>query len=390
MSTSHRPSRAEEVTPMRVQAAVVEEKSGPFVMEELEIDEPRPDEILVRIEAAGICQTDMHIQHQAFPVGLPFVLGHEGAGVVERIGESVISVAPGDHVVLSFQACGHCEQCLSGRPSYCEQAFPANFVGARLDGTRGLHRAEGDEGEPVRAHFFGQSSFATYALTTEQNTVKVPKDIPLEILAPLGCGLQTGSGAVLNSLDLERGQSIAVIGTGTVGLAAIMAAKAAGAGTIIGLDINPERLKTALELGATHTVNSAEQDVTESIRAITGGRGVDAVVDLTGRPELIAAALTSLAVRGTVALIGSTKPGLTAELDLLSLAGGRVVRGVIQGDAIPQLFIPKLIEMYRTGDFPFDRLLSFYDFGDINQAVEDARSGTAIKPILRIGTTAAA
>lgn len=371
---------------MHVKAAVVESNGGPFVLQDLEIDEPRPDEILVRIEASGICQTDMHIQNQAFPVGLPYVLGHEGAGVVERVGESVTAVEPGDHVVLSFQACGHCRQCLSGQPSYCERAFAANFAGARLDGTRGLHRPDGDTGAPVLAHFFGQSSFATYALVTEQNTVKVPKDIPLEILAPLGCGLQTGSGTVLNTLQLQRGESIAVIGTGTVGLAAVMAAKAAGASTIIGADINGERLLTALDLGATHTVNSAEQNLTEEILRITDGRGVDAIVDLTAQPAVVAAALGALARRGTLVLVGSPKPGATAELELLKLAGGNAVRGAVQGDAVPQLFIPQLIEMYRSGQFPFDRLLSFYDFDDINQAVDDTRRGTAVKPVLRIGS----
>ncbi|MEH0420782.1 NAD(P)-dependent alcohol dehydrogenase [Streptomyces sp. B21-083] len=372
---------------MRVQAAVVEEKSGPFLLQELELDEPRADEILVRIEAVGICQTDIHIQHQNLPVGLPYVLGHEGAGVVERVGAAVTSVAPGDHVVLSFQSCGHCAQCLSGKPSYCELALPANFVGARLDGTRGIHRPEGNDGPPVLGHFFGQSSFATYALTTERNTVKVPKDIPLEVLAPLGCGLQTGAGTVLNSLDLQRGQSIAVIGTGTVGLAAIMAAKAAGAGTIIGIDINDDRLKTALELGATHTVNGSEKDVTAEIRAITGGRGVDAVVELTGRPEQVASALAAIATRGTVALVGSPTPGVKAELEMINFGFGGSVRGVVQGDSVPQLFIPQLIDMYRAGIFPFDRLLSHYDFDDINTAVADTRQGKAIKPVLRIGAT---
>ena len=201
-----------------IKAAVAESKGAPFKIEELELDEPRPDEVLVRIVACGICQTDSHAWHQHLPVPLPAILGHEGAGVVERIGSTVTSVAAGDHVVLSYQACGRCRQCFGGHYPYCDRAAEANFGGARLDGSNGVHRrgGAGIAGD-VHGHFFGQSSFATYALTTERNTVKVPDDVPLEILAPLGCGLQTGAGAVLNTFGMSPRESIAVFGTGAVG-----------------------------------------------------------------------------------------------------------------------------------------------------------------------------
>jgi D-arabinose 1-dehydrogenase-like Zn-dependent alcohol dehydrogenase len=213
-----------------IKAAIAESKGVPFEIAELELDEPRPDEVLVRMVACGICQTDSHAWHQHLPVPLPAVLGHEGAGVVESIGSTVTSVAPGDHVVLSYQACGRCPQCLSGHSPYCDRAGEANFGGARLDGTNGVHRHRGAAiAGDVHGHFFGQSSFATYALTTERNTVKVPDGIPLEILAPLGCGLQTGAGAVLNTFRMSPRESIAVFGTGAVGLAAVMAARVAAA-----------------------------------------------------------------------------------------------------------------------------------------------------------------
>ncbi|MBC7273462.1 MAG: alcohol dehydrogenase catalytic domain-containing protein, partial [Streptomyces sp.] len=271
---------------MRIRAAVAESTTEPLAVEELELDEPRADEILVRMVATGICQTDAHAWHQRVPVPLPLVLGHEGAGVVERVGPAVTGLEPGDHVVLSFQACGQCDQCLSGHPAYCDQAFAANFSGARLDGTEGVHRAEDADGEAgeVHGHFFGQSSFATHALTTQRNTVKVDKDVPLELLAPLGCGLQTGAGSVLNSFVVPTGGSLAVFGVGAVGFGALMAARAAGAATIIAVDVNPRRLALAEELGATHTINATGTDVAAAIRDITGS-GVGHVLDTTGRAD---------------------------------------------------------------------------------------------------------
>jgi len=343
----------------------------------------------VRVVASGVCQTDMHVQHQNLPVALPMVLGHEGAGVVERVGQSVRSVKPGDHVVLTYAACGHCRRCVAGDGAYCEQTFPINFGGSRPDGTIGIHRLKGAKGEAVRGHFFGQSSFATYALANERSAVKVPDDLPLELLAPLGCGIQTGAGAVLNSLKLARGATIAIIGTGAVGLAAIMAARASGAGAIIGVDINDARLALASELGATHTINGASKDVAAEIRRITG-RGVDAVIDLTGRPEMVALGVEVVAPKGTVALIGSPSFDAVAKVRMVPISMGATVRGVIQGDSVPQLFIPQLIEMYRAGAFPFDRLVKFYDFEQINQAFDDAKKGLSVKPVLRIGAAATA
>ncbi|MET8357762.1 NAD(P)-dependent alcohol dehydrogenase [Micromonospora sp. NPDC005171] len=364
---------------MRIQAAVAEEPSQPFVIEELELDEPRADEVLVSLVAVGVCQTDAHARNGQTPAPLPIVLGHEGAGIVERVGTGVTDLQPGDHVVLSYQSCGQCRQCLSGHPAYCAQAMAANFSGARIDGTRGLRRTGTSDG--VHGHFFGQSSFATHALTTQRNTVKVPKDAPLELLGPLGCGLQTGAGTVLNSFQVPQGATLAILGVGAVGFGALMAASAAGVGTIIAVDVNQRRLALAEELGATHVVNASQSNVAAEIKRITGS-GVDYVLDTTGRADMLEQAVDALASMGQVGLVAGGNRDATVPAAKLAL--GKSVRGIVQGDSSPQLFIPKLIELYQSGRFPIDRLVRFYDFDDIDAAFADAARGDVVKPVLRI------
>jgi aryl-alcohol dehydrogenase len=331
---------------------------------------PRPDELLVRLVGSGICRTDIDLCDYGAGVADAVVLGHEGAGVVELVGGRVEGFKPGDHVVLSYQSCGQCPPCLAGRPSGCRRFYELNFGFQRLDGSNALARSG------VRGHFFGQSSFATYALATARNLVPVAKDLPLEMLAPLGCGLQTGAGTVMNSLGVRAGTSIAVFGTGSVGLAAIMAARIVGADPIIGVDIRPKRLQLALELGATHAMDSRRGRIAGRIARITG-RGVDYVVETTGSPEMQQIAIDALNPKGTVAL-------LTGEPGTDGLSEGRRTLGIIQGDAVPQRFIPELIALHRAGRFPFDRLLRYYEFDGINQAMADARRGRTIKPVLRM------
>ncbi|PWR07331.1 alcohol dehydrogenase [Micromonospora acroterricola] len=367
---------------MRIRAAVAEEASKPFVIKELDLDEPRADEVLVKLVATGICQTDAHAWHGHGPASLPIVLGHEGSGIVERVGPGVTDLQPGDHVVLSYQSCGRCAQCLRGQPAYCDRAVDANFSGARLDGTRGLRRvgAEGAGDAEVNGHFFGQSSFATYALATARNTVKVPDDAPLELLGPLGCGLQTGAGAVLNSFQVPAGASVAVFGAGAVGFGALMAAVATGAGTVIAVDVNQQRLTLAEEMGATHTLDARQVDVAAEIKRLTG-RGVDFVLDTTGRADMLNHAVASLAPMGQVGLVAGGNRDATVPAAKLAL--GMSVRGIVQGDSIPQLFIPKLIKLYQSGRFPIDRLVRFYKFDEIDEAFAAAAHGDVIKPVLR-------
>ncbi len=354
----------------QIQAAVLRKKGGPLKIESLELEGPRDEEILVRLVSSGICHTDIDFCDAWDESDPAVVLGHEGAGVVERVGKNVKSVKWGDHVVLSYQSCGRCRHCRSGHPPHCQHFYEANFGFQRLDGSNALERSG------VRGHFFGQSSFATHSLATERNLVKVPKDLPLEILSPLGCGLQTGAGTVMNSLKVSRGASIAVFGTVAVGLAAVMAARLNGAHPIIGVDKKPKRLQLALQLGATHTIDNRRQDVASRIGGIAGS-GVDYVIETTASPQMHQLAIEVLNPHGVVAL-------LTGESGTDSLPEGRKTLGIIQGDAAPQLFIPKLIKLYRAGLFPFDRLLKFYAFRDINRAIADAKRGDTIKPVLRI------
>jgi aryl-alcohol dehydrogenase len=282
---------------MLIQAAVVRERSAVFTIEDLELEEPRDDEVLVRIVAVGMCHTDLAMRHGQVP--RPVVLGHEGAGIVERVGNQVTKASPGDHVVLAFDSCGACFTCQRGMPAYCENDLACNFAAARRDGSSSLRRG----GEIVHSHFFGHSSFATYSVAAMRSVVKVRKDIPIEMLAALGCGLPTGAGAVLNSVDPRFRRSVAVFGAGSVGLSAIMAARLASYTTIIAIDVRPNRLALACELGATHAIDSAAVDAVAEVRKITG-RGADYTIEATGRPEVARQAVDCLAITGVCGVIG--------------------------------------------------------------------------------------
>ena len=294
--------------------------------------------------------------------------------MVERVGDKVKSVKRGDHVVLSYQSCRYCIQCCNGHQAHCEHFWDANFGFQRLGGSNALQKSG------VLRHFFGQSSFATHSLATERNIVKVSRKLPLEMPAPMGCGLQTWAGTVMNSLSFSTGESIAVFGTGALGLASVMAARLVGAGPIIGVDIIPKRLKLALELGATHVIDSRSQDVAARIAEMTGG-GVNYVIESSGDQKMHQLAIDALNSRVVVAL-------LAGETGRKSLSRGRKTIGTIQGDAVPQSFVPRRIELYREGQFPFDRMLKFYNFNSINEAIADSKRGGIIKPVLRMGTFA--
>jgi aryl-alcohol dehydrogenase len=327
-----------------------------------------------------VCHTDVVCRDQWIPVPVPVVLGHEGAGIVEKVGRSVTRVAPGDHVVMSFDSCGACPSCLAGEASYCHELGARNFGAARPDGTSALSR----DGELIHAHFFGQSSFATHALCRERNVVPVSSDVPLELIGPLGCGVQTGAGAVINALRVGTGQSLAVFGTGSVGLSAVMAAKVVGATTIIGVDPLEARLELARKLGATHTINAAADDAVGAIRELSGS-GVDFSFETTGKPAVIRQAVECLAPRGTCGMVGASEPGAEITLDAtFMMSQGRKLRGIVEGDSKPGLFIPAMIDLYRQGRFPFDELVSFYTLDRINDAFHDSETGAAVKPVIRI------
>lgn len=361
-----------------ISAAVVRSKGGPWSIETLELDDPRDDEVLVRMVAVGVCHTDLSIRDQYLPLPLPIVLGHEGAGVVERIGKRVSKLDVGDHVVLAPSSCGACRNCQSGIQVYCEKSIPLNFGGCRMDGSATLWAGE----KIVSGSFFGQSSFATHALANERSAIRVPSDLPLELLGPLACGIQSGAGTVLNALRPRAGASIAIFGVGPVGLSAVMAAKLAGCTTIVAVDIQESRLQLARDLGATHAVNNKDAAAVEVIRSLTRQKGVDYTIETTAHNRVIRQAVDCLTTPGVCAVVGLAKIGSQVELDINGIMFGRTVRGVVEGESIPSVMIPALIDLWRQGRFPFDCLIRKYPFADINQAAADMTSGEAIKPVL--------
>jgi aryl-alcohol dehydrogenase len=363
---------------VRIKAAVVREKSGPFQIEELDLDDPRDNEVLVKIVGCGVCHTDMVARDQYVPAPLPAVFGHEGSGIVEKVGSRVTKVKPGDHVVLSFLTCGTCPACLQGVPSHCPSFLRSNFAGTRPDGSVTLHK----DGKPVHGSFFGQSAFASHALASERNLVKVRSDVPLELLGPLGCGVQTGAGGVMNTLRPPVGSSIAVFGAGSVGMSAILAAAAVSCSTIIAVDISIDRLRKALELGATHTINSLELDPVAEIRSITGGVGADYSLECTALPKVFRQAVDCIRVAGTCGLIGVSGPGVDVSLEMATILDARTIKGVVEGDSNPDIFIPQLIELYQRGRFPFDQMIRAYPLEELNQAVADSEKGRVLKAVV--------
>ncbi|MET9338089.1 NAD(P)-dependent alcohol dehydrogenase [Nonomuraea sp. NPDC003804] len=364
------------------QAAVVEGPGAPFTLREVDLDDPRHGEVLVRMKAAGICHTDLTVAAGLIPFPLPGVLGHEGAGVVEEVGPGVTKVRPGDHVVLTFTSCGACASCRVGHPAYCTTWIPQNLIGGkRADGSSPISR----DGTQLGGRFFGQSSFAELAIADQRSVVKVGDDLPFELLAPLGCSVQTGTGAVWNTLRPEPGSSIAVIGTGSVGLAAVMAAALMPVGEIIAIGRRQDQLELATKVGATHTVDSGQADIATALREITAGAGVDYVVEAVGNPDVLRAGIEALAPRGAVAVVGAPPYGVEVSIDVHRLLPGRRILGVCEGDSDPDRLIPLLARLIRAGRLPIEPLVKEYRFADIQSAVEDFKAGKNLKTILRFG-----
>ena len=366
---------------MQVTAAVVRERSGPFIIDTLQLADPRPDEVLVRVAASGMCATDLHGRDGYYNTPYPCVYGHEGAGVVEAIGSAVRSVGVGDHVIMSFPWCGTCANCQRDMLSHCQRSFAWKFSGTRPDGSTLLQK----DGAPVYSAYFQQSSFSTHTLANERFVVKVRKDAPLDLIGPFACSGQTGAGAVFNSMKPEPGDSFAVFGVGAVGLSGLMAAKVACCDPIIAVDVHDSRLELARELGATHTINhTGRNDVVTEIRKITG-EGVRFSLETSAQPSVFREAIEALMPAGTCVLLGSARSGTEVTIDMAFLQFGRMVRGVIQGESHSKEFIPKLVDLLMQGRMPVDRMITHYDFADINRAARDSASGATIKPVLRIG-----
>lgn len=356
---------------IQARAAVLRAADAPFQLEDVVLDGPGNGEVVVRIAGVGLCHSDL-MPRTPFAKP-PVICGHEGAGVVEQLGPGVDSLAVGDHVVLSFDSCGSCVNCVAARPAYCDTFWPRNLTGYRVDRTTNARDADG---VPLGGRWFGQSSFATHAVVAARNAVRVDPGLPIELLGPLSCGVLTGAGAVLNALDVRAGEGIVVFGAGAVGLSAVMAARAAGATKIVAVDVNPKRLELATELGATDTVDS-----TTDLRAqLKRHSGVPYSLDTTGVPDVLSAALGVLRGGGVLGVLGTPRGDWT--LTPRDLSTGRSIRGILMGDATPRQFIPVLIDLWQQGLLPFDRLITTFPLERINDAERAMLDGDVVKPVL--------
>ncbi|MEV8124192.1 NAD(P)-dependent alcohol dehydrogenase [Streptomyces sp. NPDC085944] len=360
---------------MRFGAAVLRAYEGPFTVEEVVLaDGPADGEVLVRIAGCGMCRTDLGVRRSAGRSPLPAVLGHEGAGVVVETGGTGTGLSPGDPVVLSFDSCGHCRNCLGAAPAYCDSFASLNLFGGREE--RAARFADAS-GTPLAPRWFGQSSFAEYTLVPARNAVRVDPALPLELLGPLGCGFLTGAGAVLNSFGAGPGDTLVVLGAGAVGLAAVMAAHAAGAVTVA-VDRHPGRLALAERFHAL-PVPATPTGLSDRLLRLTGG-GAAYALDTTGAAGPINEALRSLRPTGRLGLVARLHD--TLPLGVGTLDRGRTISHICEGDAVPGVLIPRLIALWQAGRFPFDELIRTYPLADINEAEHDCETGRVVKPVL--------
>ena len=363
------------------QAAVATSANSDFSIQTVTIDGPRAGEVLVRIAGVGVCHTDLVMRDQWDDLAKPAVLGHEGSGVIEVLGEGVEGFAIGDKVLLGFSSCGQCHNCAKDLPSYCVQFVPLNYSGFRLDDSSTAY-SDGDQ--RISSHFFGQSSFATLAVVRAGNLVKVnDTKLPLEILGPLGCGFQTGAGAVMRAMDAQAGSTLIVFGGGPVGLAAVMAGAIRECARVILVEPVAARRDIALGIGATHTIDPAAGDLAAAIQAIAP-EGTDFALDTTGNVAVIETGLATLGLRGTFGIVGVPKDMMaTASFNIVHVMGaGQKIMGIIEGDSDQVTFIPELLEHQAAGQFPFEKLITTFPLSQINEAIAAQARGDCIKVVL--------
>ncbi|MEV4417226.1 S-(hydroxymethyl)mycothiol dehydrogenase [Catellatospora sp. NPDC049609] len=357
-----------------VRGVVARTKNAPVSIETVLVPDPGPGEALVKVQACGVCHTDLHYREGGINDDFPFLLGHEAAGVVEAVGEGVTEVAPGDYVVLNWRAvCGRCRACLRGRPWYCFATHNAKQKMTLADGT------------PL-SPALGIGAFIEKTLVAAGQCTKVDAQAPPEVAGLLGCGVMAGLGAVLNTGNVTRGDSVAVIGCGGVGNAAIAGARLAGATTIIGVDLDDRKLDWATQLGATHTVDATQADVVEAIRELTGGFGADVVVDAVGRPETYQQAFYARDLAGTVVLVGVPTPQMRLELPLLDVFGrGGALKSSWYGDCLPSRDFPTLIELYLQGRLPLEAFVSErIGLDDIEEAFAKMGRGEVLRSVVML------
>lgn len=365
---------------MEAKAAVLYPDDQTFHVQDVDVGPLKDDEILVQMAGVGVCHTDELFRSNVYPFPRPCILGHEGSGRVLETGSGVTELSSGDHVVLSVMYCGHCRRCKSGQHYLCENIYEANF-GGRGDGTSAFSH----DGECVHAHFDGQSSFATVAVSNVKNTIKVRDDAPLELLGPLGCGFRTGLGAVINTFHPKASESLVVFGAGSVGQSAVLAAQLMGCNPIIVVDPNQARREGSLKVGATHAFDSSEEDVSKKIIELTSG-GTDYALDTTGIPAVIRTAMESTGVGGFLGILGGSPLGTELVLDANHmLFGGRRIQGINMGDSVGATFIPAMVDLMMADRLPLEKLITRYRFEDINTAFEDTKNGKCVKAVLTFG-----
>lgn len=363
-----------------MKAAVLYEVKQPLRVEDVDLDGPHRGEVLVRIGAAGVCHSDYHFMNGDLPIGLPCVLGHEGAGVVEAVGDGVTAVVPGDHVVLLFRPnCGHCEFCSQGRPALCWMASQLRNTGRMLDGTSRLSK-----GGAELKHFLGVSCFAERTVVPEQGVVPIPKDVSLEVAALVGCAVMTGVGAVMNTARVSPGAAVLVIGAGGVGLNCVMGAALVGAEPIIVADVVDSKLETAMDFGATHTVNAKTHDLVDGVRELTSGEGVDYSFEAIGNPRAMTQAFQSLRRGGVATAVGIAPIGSEMAVNAGELVYmEKTLKGSYYGSTRPQTDMPRLLQLYKAGRLPIDRLISRrYPLDQVNEAYDALLAGEVARSVL--------
>jgi aryl-alcohol dehydrogenase len=366
---------------VEITAAVAHKPNADFTIETLNLDGPRAGEVLVEIKSVGICHSDLAAREGQIPFQLPAVLGHEGAGVVLEVGEGVTKIKAGDKVGITFNYCGQCRNCLKGDMAYCYNFMPLNYAGVRL--TDGVSPITTADGQPVSSLYFGQSSFASHALANQYNVVKLPDSADLELVGPLGCGVQTGAGSVINTMAADEGSTLLVLGGGSVGLSAVLGGVVQGCANIIVMEPHESRRKLALELGATHALNPADGELADQVKGINEP-GADFIFDTTGIPAVIESTFTAMAPHASLGLVGvPADPTATMNLSLFGvLLAGVKLYGIIEGDAVPDEFIPRMAQLHADGKFPFDKMITKYPFAQINEAIEAQHKGEVVKAVL--------
>ena len=372
---------------MKIRAAVLREsglprpycESKPLQIEEVELDGPKRGEVLVQIKAVGLCHSDLVAINGERGKPMPIVIGHEAAGIVVELGEGVQGFDKGDHVVPTYVAsCGHCEMCAVGRPALCEPATMTNADAVLWDGTTRLHK----NGQRIH-HHSGVAGFAEYAVMSKDALIKIDKSIPFEHAALFGCGVVTGVGALLNTAGVKPGEHVAVVGLGGVGLSALLAAVAAGAGRIIALDLNPQKLQLARELGADFAINAADSDCVSQVREATLG-GSHVAVETAGSAKALETAYQITRRGGTTVTAGMPGPEAKITLSHLSLsAEERCLKGSYMGSCVPKRDIPRYLSMFQDGKLPVDKLLSrIIGFNDLNAAMDRLDDAATVREIL--------